>query len=104
MRPDESFTIDVLLEHLVVEKQPEAGAGAPPGHVGALDDDVFEGVEPAGIFGIATGRPFARRLAAVPVARREPEYFALHAATLEHLREDFNGQRGDQHRAAAHGA
>ena len=53
---------------------------------------------------VAGGRPLARRLAAVPVARREAEHLAVDAAALEHAREDFDGQRRDLHRPAAHRA
>ena len=102
VRPQQGLAVDVLLEHLVVEKQPERDARAAPRHVGALDDDVLEGVEPAGLLGIAVRRPFARRLAAVPFARGESQHLALHAAALEHAREDLDRQRGDQHRPAAH--
>jgi len=102
VRPDQRFAVDVLLEHLVVEKQPESDPRPAPGNVGALDDDVLEGVEPSGMFRIAARRPLAPGLAAVPVARGEAEDLAFHAAALEHLREDLDGQCGDEHRAAAH--
>src|SRR6187200_2178421 len=104
MCPHDSLTVEVLLEHFVVEKQPEADAGPSPWDIGPLDDDVLEGVEPSGILRIPVGRPFARRLTAVPVAGGEPEDLALHAAALEYLGEDLHRQRGDQHRTTAHRA
>ena len=51
VRPGQRLAVDVLLQHLVVQEQTEAGAGAPPGHVGALDDDVLERVERPGFSG-----------------------------------------------------
>src|SRR4030095_7965251 len=86
VRPGQRFTVDVLLQHLLVEEQAERSPAPTPRHVGALDDDVLERIQASGILEIPVGRPLTCRRATVPVARREAEHLALDAASLEHLR------------------
>ena len=102
--PLHGLAVDVLLEHLVAHEESQRHTRAAPGNVGRLHHHVLERVEPARRIRVAVGRPLPRRLAAVPLARREAQDLAVHAAALEHPREDLDGQGGNLHRAAAHRA
>jgi hypothetical protein len=104
VRPLHRLAVDVLLEHVVAHEESQRRTRAAPGNVGRLHYHVFERVQPAGRIRVAVGRPLPRRLASVPLTRREAEHLALDTASFEHLGEDFDRQRGDEHGTAAHRA
>ena len=57
VRPDERLAVDVLLQHFLAHHQPEVLAGAVPGVVGGLVDNVAQVVKAPGMGGFALGDP-----------------------------------------------
>src|SRR3546814_12557380 len=100
VRPQRRLAVAVLLQDALAQHQAEVLAGAPPGRVGGLVDDVAQVVEAAGIGRLAGADPALARLATLPHARREAEDLHLHAAALERARQHVGAHGGQIGRAA----
>ena len=104
VRPVERLAVDVLLEQALAHHQAEVLARAPPRRVRRLVDDVAQIIEPAGVRGLAGGKPGFARLAPLPRPRGEAEDLDLDPAALQRAREDVGAGRRHGDRPPAHGA
>src|SRR5262249_22695177 len=76
--------------------QSEIFAGASPGCIARLVDDVAQIIEPPGIWRFSGGEPRLARLSAFPRARGEAKNLHLHAKYFERARENIGA--GSRHR------
>src|SRR3546814_13006530 len=71
VRPQQRLAVDVLLQDALAQHQAEVLAGAPPGRVGGLVDDVAQVVEAAGIGRLAGADPALAPLDTLPTRQEE---------------------------------
>ncbi len=102
MRPVKRLAVNILFEQALAHHEPEILAGAAPGRVRGLVDDVAKIIETAGIGGLSSGKPGLAGLAALPGAGGKSQDFNLDPAAFQRARENVGAGRGNRDRTAAH--